>query len=303
MKPLIIKNAGFGVGDCAIVLGIILILGGGIVSFDEITTPTLNIKFIILYSVVLIILFVGLYKTIKRIKDSKQKIIINEKGIEICASAVLFEWSNVKCAYIHWQKKYMGKDTKYFFHIEYYINDDCDEKYVHDYHIELTDFHYNKKQLTKAINYFSGREIGSYINYLSGKIKEIAAGNEQTYRIIAKKFDQYFKREQYLAIPIILGIWFFAGWQSQSEFPYIFAFGLLLSLCLAFFVAYLNKQYFKSQEEIRFLRKEEFVEIKNEFARFYSLHLEASKTGRRILYSILGLCVIAAFVVSYFVSK
>jgi len=247
----------------------------------------------------IVVVFLGLlgfttYRIIKRLQDRSDKIIIDKYGIKLCETNDFINWSKIKYAYIKQKSEGVGRSARVvdYFHI------DTKEGEIR---VRMADFSYKQDLLVKAVESFSGRNIGELTDLLNDKAKKII-GNDRNIDRISKILTDFYKRQTYLALIslfTLIGISIYL--QVKIDFPYVFAIGFTLTLGFIYLIGTFEEKRLRSQEFICELDDKKFKAIKKEYGQGFDVELSKGKKITMIIF--LTAFTIGIFVISYFLDK
>lgn len=248
-----------------------------------------NREFIVI--IILGLLAYTTFRVIKRLQqDRKDKIVIDKNGIKLCDTNELIEWCRVNYAYIKQKVEGSGKSSRVvdYFHI------DTKEGLIR---VRMSDFSYNKELLVKAIEHFSGKNIGELTDLLSDKAKKII-GSDRNIDRISKIFTDFYRRQNYLGLILLfslIGVSIYL--QVTIDFSYVFAIGFTLTLGIMYLVGLLEEKRLRKQEYICELDDIKFKALKKEYGQGFDV--EMSKGKKTVMLVFLIVVIIAIFVISY----
>lgn len=196
----------------------------------------------------IVVVFLGLlgftaYRIIKRLQDRTDKIIIDKNGIKLCETNDFINWSKIKYAYIKQKAEGVGRSARV---VDYFHIDTKDG----EIRVRMSDFSYKKDLLVKAVETFSGRNIGELTDLLNDKAKKII-GNDRNIDRISKILTDFYKRQTYLALIslfTLIGISVYL--QVKIDYPYVFAIGFTLTIGLIYLIGTLEENRLRNQEYI-----------------------------------------------------
>jgi len=258
--------------------------------------------FILLYFIIkaentgfIVIIFLGLltyttFRIFKRLQDRKDKIVIDKNGIKLCDTNELIEWRRVNYAYIQQKTEGYGKSSRVvdYFHI------DTKQGLIR---VRMSDFSFNKELLVKAVEYFSGRNIGELTDLLNDKAKKII-GSDRNIDRISKLFTDFYKRQNYLGLILLfslIGVSIYL--QVTIDFSYVFAIGFTLTLGIMYLVGTLEEKRLRNQEYICELDDVKFKALKKEYGQGFDVEMSKGKKTAMLVFLIV--VIIAIFVISY----
>lgn len=247
----------------------------------------------------IVVAFLGLlgfttYRIIKRLQDRSDKIIIDKNGIKLCETNDFINWSKIKYAYIKQKSEGVGRSARVvdYFHID--TNDG-------EIRISMSDFSYKQDLLVKAVESFSGRNIGELTDLLNDKAKKII-GNDRNIDRISKILTDFYKRQTYLALIslfTLIGISIYL--QIKIDYPYVFALGFTLTFGLIYLIGTLEEKRLRNQEYICELDDKKYKALKKEYGQGYDVELSKGKKIASIIFLIIF--VIGVFGLSYVFDK
>lgn len=247
----------------------------------------------------IVVAFLGLlgfttYRIIKRLQDRSDKIIIDKNGIKLCETNDFINWSKIKYAYIKQKSEGVGRSARVvdYFHID--TNDG-------EIRISMSDFSYKQDLLVKAVESFSGRNIGELTDLLNDKAKKII-GNDRNIDRISKILTDFYKRQTYLALIslfTLIGISIYL--QIKIDYPYVFALGFTLTFGLIYLIGTLEEKRLRNQEYICELDDKKYKALKKEYGQGYDVELSKGKKIASIIFLIIF--VIGVFGLSYMFDK
>lgn len=250
-------------------------------------------------SEVIVVAFLGLlgfttYWIIKRLQDRSDKIIIDKNGIKLCETNDFINWSKIKYAYIKQKSEGVGRSARVvdYFHID--TNDG-------EIRISMSDFSYKQDLLVKAVESFSGRNIGELTDLLNDKAKKII-GNDRNIDRISKILTDFYKRQTYLALIslfTLIGISIYL--QIKIDYPYVFALGFTLTFGLIYLIGTLEEKRLRNQEYFCELDDKKYKALKKEYGQGYDVELSKGKKIASIIFLIIF--VIGVFGLSYMFDK
>lgn len=251
------------------------------------------------HSEFIVLVFLGLlgytvFRIVKRLRDRSDKIIINKNGIKLCETNRFINWSEVNYAYIKQKSEGYGRYARV---VDYFHIDTKDEEII----VRMSDFAYKQDLLEKAVESFSGRNIGEMTDLINDKVKKII-NNDTNIDRISKTFTDFYKRQTNLVLIVLLpliGISIYL--QVKIDFPYVFAIGFSLTLGFIFIIGTLEEKRLRRQKHICELDNNEFKAIKKEYGQGYELEMSKGKSIAMIIF--LTLFTVGIFVVSYIMSK
>lgn len=242
-----------------------------------------------------VIIFLGLivyttFRIFKRLQDRKDKIVIDKNGIKLCDTNELINWQRVNYAYIKQKTEGYGKSARVvdYFHI------DTNEGIIR---VRMSDFSFNKELLVRAVEYFSGRNIGELTDLLNDKAKKIIGSDRNIDRISIILTD-FYKRQNYLGLILLfslIGISIYL--QVTIDFSYVFAIGFTLTLGIMYLVGTLEEKRLKNQEYISELDDVKFKALKKEYGQGYDI--EMSKGKKTVMLVFMIVVIITIFIISY----
>lgn len=258
--------------------------------------------FILLYFIIkaentgfIIFIFLGLlayttFRIFKRLQDRKDKIVIDKNGIKLCDTNELIEWRRVYYAYVKQKTEGYGKSSRVvdYFHI------DTKEGLIR---VRMSDFSFNKELLVKAVEYFSGRNIGELTDLLNDKATKII-GSDRNLDRISKLFTDFYKRQNYLGLILLfslIGVSIYL--QVTIDFSYVFAIGFTLTLGIMYLVGTLEEKRLRNQEYICELDDVKFKALKKEYGQGFDVEMSKGKKTAMLVFLIV--VIIAIFVISY----
>jgi hypothetical protein len=278
----VIKNSLFKFND------IVIIILGLFISLVSINSKEINGYIVSFISITIYVI----YKTIKRIEDRSNKIVINKTGITLYENNITIIWSDIEYAYIKCHPEGSGKSTQF---IDYLHIVTAEEEIK----ISMADYSFDIKSIENAINRFSGKEISKYTDILRDKSENIIADNSD---IVAKLFANYYKlAKNTTIILIVFTIIVFGCLQIALDFPYTFAFGLTSSFGMSYLLAIIFEKIFKKDRYIKNLTKKEYKEFEKIYNKGYKM--DYSKKEKILSIAIIILSVIGVFAISYYLSK
>lgn len=251
------------------------------------------------HSEFIVLVFLGLlgfttYRIVKRLRDRSDKIIIDTNGIRLCETNNFIDWSNVNYAYIKQKSEGFGKRARV---VDYFHIDTKDGEII----VRMSDLSYKQDLLKKAIESFSGRNIGEMTDLINDKVKKII-DNDRNIDWISELFTDFYKRQNNLVLIVLLpliGILIYL--QVIIDFPYIFAIGFTLTLGFIFILGALEEKRLRRQKYICELDDKEFKTIKKEYGQGYELEMSKGKSIAMIIF--LSLFTVGIFVISYVLSN
>ncbi len=251
------------------------------------------------HSELIVVIFIGLlgfttYKILKRLQDRSDKIIIDENGIKICETDNLIKWSRIKYAYIKQKSEGVGRNTRVvdYFHI------DTKEGEIR---LRMSEFAYKLDLLVKAVEHYSGRNIGELTDLLDDKAKNIIGSNKNIDRI-SKTLTDFYKRQTYLALIslfTLIGISIYL--QVNIDFPYVFAIGLVLTFGFIYLIGIYEENRLRNQPYICELDDKKYEALKKEYGKGNDVEMSKGKKIASIIFLIF--IVVGVFGISYIFDK
>lgn len=247
----------------------------------------------------IVVVFLGLlgftaYRIIKRLQDRTDKIIIDKNGIKLCETNDFINWSKIKYAYIKQKAEGVGRSARV---VDYFHIDTKDG----EIRVRMSDFSYKKDLLVKAVETFSGRNIGELTDLLNDKAKKII-GNDRNIDRISKILTDFYKRQTYLALIslfTLIGISVYL--QVKIDYPYVFAIGFTLTIGLIYLIGTLEENRLRNQEYICELDDKKYKALKKEYGQGYDVEFSKGKKIASIIFLIIF--VIGVFGLSYMFDK
>lgn len=219
-------------------------------------------------------LLVGL---IRRLLNRGPKIILDKKGIAFCEEQIFCPWEQIQYAFIRAHEVTAGSDirqTHYYFHIITY------EK---EYKKRIDAYEYTAAAVKKAIENYSGRDIGHETDIVRDQISEILGEDGFTPEVM-QAFHTFYGRQMRLffsyLLPIIGTSVFF---QLATDFPYCVAFGILFSILVLKSVRRAEEEKFRQQEQIVNLSEEQVNAI---MVKYQLRHSRAVTLGRDLFFMV-----------------
>jgi len=250
-------------------------------------------------SELIVVVFLGLlgfttYRIIKRLQDRSDKIIIDKNGIKLCETNDFISWSKIKYAYIKQKSEGVGRSARVvdYFHIDTKSG---------EIRVRMAGFSYKQDLLVKAVESYSGRNIGELTDLLNDKAKKII-GNDRNIDRISKMLTDFYNRQTYLALIslfTLIGISIYL--QVKIDFPYVFAIGFTLTLGFLYLIGTLEEKRLRRQQYLCDLDDKKFRAIKKEYGKGYDF--EMSKGKKIVMIVFLTALTIGIFVISYFIDK
>lgn len=280
----VIKNASLRLDEYVFIIGVLILL------YFIIKGQTSEFN---------VVIFLGLlgfttYRIIKRLQDRSDKIIINKNGIKLCETNDFIHWSKIKYAYIKQKSEGIGKSTRIvdYFHI---VTIDGEIR------VRMSDYAYKQNLLVKAVESFSGRNIGELTDLLSDNAKKIIS-NDRNIDRISKMLSDFYKRQAYLALIslfTLVGISIYL--QVKIDFPYVFAIGFTLTFGIIYLIGTLEEKRLRNQEYICELDDKKLKALKKEYGKGYDVEMSKGKKIASIIFLILF--VLSIFGFSYMFDK
>lgn len=251
------------------------------------------------HSELIVVIFIGLlgfttYRIIKRLQDRSDKVIIDKNGIKICATDNLIKWSKIKYAYIKQKSEGVGRSARV---VDYFHIDTKDG----EIRVRMDDFSYKQDLLVKAVEHFSGRNIGELTDLLGDKAKKIIGSSKNVDRI-SKTLTDFYKRQTYLALIslfTLIGISIYL--QVSIDFPYVFAIGLVLTFGLIYLIGIYEENRLRNQPYICELDDKKYKALKKEYGKGNDVEMSKGKKIASIVFLIF--IVIGVFGISYMFDK
>lgn len=279
-----IRKARFKFDDYLLLVGVLVyfyfIINRGITGF--------------IFVVFLGFIIYSIYRIVKRLQDGKVKIVIDNVGIRLCESNELIDWQKIKYAYIKQKTEGSGKSSRIvdYFHIDIFDG---------EIRVEMSDFSYKKDILIKAVEHFSGRNIGELTDLLNDKAKEII-GVEKDVDRISKIFIDFYKRQTNLLLfqlITLLGVSVYL--QMIIDFSYVFAIGFVLTMGIMQLIETLEEKRLRSQKYISELDEEKFKALKKEYGKEFDVEMNKGKKTAMLIF--LFVVTVGIFVFSYMVDN
>lgn len=247
----------------------------------------------------IVVIFIGLlgfttYRTLKRLQDRSDKIIIDKNGIKICETDNLIKWSKINYAYIKQKSEGVGRNTKVvdFFHI------DTKEGEIR---LRMSEFAYKQDLLVQAVENFSGKNIGELTDLLGDKAEKIIGSNKNTYRI-SKIFTDFYKRQIHLALILLftlIGISIYL--QIVIDFPYVFAIGFAMTFGFIHLIGIYEERRLRNQPYMHELDDKKYKTLKKEYGKGHDLEMSKGKKIASVIFLIF--IVLGVFGLSYMFDK
>ncbi len=231
---------------------------------------------------------IGIFFFIKRIKNQKPHVIIDNEGIEYCDENEFHKWSEISYAFIKSDqvKLHNGRtSSEDNFHIvkgRVHIKKKMEDGYK-----------YSKKSVKKAVEHFSGREIGDFSDIAKDETIKILDGNKFTKEIL-NEFLSFSKKKN--LIETILSLIVMGPsllFQFVFDFTYGIAFGFLLTTFILWIINKTSVKNFKQKRYILDLTDKQYNKIEAKYNISYNSNF---------LISIVSISITIA-VVSYYMTK
>lgn len=244
-------------------------------------------------------IFVGLmlytaWGIFKRLRDRSDKLIIDKTGILLCEQNEFIPWSGINYAYIKKEVEGTGKNAKVvcYFHIDAKGS---------DFVVNMDAFSFNENLLVRTVEHFSGRNIGELEDKVNDHAKKML-GNTYDVDELSAVFKSFFTRQKAIGLLVFLipmGSAFYL--QFHTHFAYCIAIGLTVTILGIFLVEKLETDRLHNHQLLRGLDKDRFKEICREYAPLYNEDMSESRRKLNII--IVCLFGVAAYIITYFVSK
>ena len=286
MKKLIIRNKPFGITD---ILSIVFF----VLYFFLVLVPS---KFDPILSILVLPILLLMYLIIVRTRDETDKIIIDENGIMIVSSDLVFEWADIKYAYIRQFTTGTGKSTRV---VDYFII----ETKEHNYKIPMSDYRYNSNLLAETVNSYSGRQIGYISSKLNEHVLKLLNNKEQAQQAY-HLFQNYYKRQINWGILSTLALIALSAFlQFIIDYPYVFAIGFTFGFLVLYTIGTMDEKRMRNSSFLKNVDDKIFDEIKKEYAKEFGMDAYMTKAGTIFCYVIIAISILAIFGISYIVSQ
>lgn len=286
MKKLIIRNKPFGITD---ILSIVFF----VLYFFLVLVPS---KFNPILSILVLPILLLMYLIIVRTRDKTDKIIIDESGIMIVPSNLVFEWADIRYAYIRQFTTGIGKSARV---VDYFIIETKD----HDYKIPMSDYRYNSNLLAETVNSYSGRQIGYISSKLNKHVLRLLNNKEQTEQAY-HLFKNYYKRQINWGILSTLALIALSAFlQFIIDYPYVFAIGFTFGFLVLFTIGSIDEKRMRNSSFLKDVDDKTFDAINKEYAKEFDMDQYMTKTGTILCYALIIIGILALFAMSYIVSQ
>lgn len=284
-ERLIIRNATFTIND----LFYLGLMGACIYFIFE--KGSGNSAFVWVFVALLLYTAWGIFK---RLRDRSDKLIIDKAGILVCEQNEFIPWSGINYAYIKKEVEGSGKNSK----VVNYFHVDAKGK---DFVVNMNNFSYNENLLVRTVEHFSGRNIGELEDKVNDQAKKML-GNTYDVDELSAVFKSFFRRQKVIGLLVFfipMGSAFYL--QFQTHFAYCIAIGLTVTILGIFLVEKLETDRLHNHQSLRGLDNDRFKEICREYAPLYNEDMSESR--RKLNMIIVCVFGVAAYVITYFVSK
>jgi len=227
---------------------------------------------------------------LKRLIDREPKLVIDNKGIELSDQKKLYKWSEIKFAFI---KRNGGShnslDSNDFLHIVLSNS---------EVSIELKKLSYSEKEIEKQIEFYLGKDKCKPQDKFKLEIKEILIDKENLDEVMVL-FSKHKTLFIWTGLSIVFGLpGLSIYFQFNSYFPYVFAFGFVLTpICMFAIVKVINTR-FRKLPTIRNLTDKEY----NAISIKYGFKNDHNKKRKLLGYVFLSVLTVLIFMISYFVT-
>lgn len=279
IKRLIIKNSIINISDISI------FIGAGILFYY---ISRLDFDFWFLLPIILLSL--GLYRTIKKIIDRKPQIVLDENGINLIKRKEFYDWSKIKFAYIN-QNSSGGS-----FENNASLSIVLSNKEIS---VNLKNLKYSEKALINLFEFYLGKDKNKPKDKFKSEIFHIIK-NKENLNEIMRLFSKHKSKQIWFGLPICFGVPGLSIYiQINSDFPYVFALGFVLTVLIMFIFIKSSYNRFKKLKPIHDLSKDEYDKISIK----YEIKNENEEKRMKLGFVFLSILTIAIFVISYLVSR
>lgn len=232
-----------------------------------------------------------IFNVLKRLTDREPKLVIDNKGIEFSDQKKLYKWSEIKFAYIERNGGgHNSLESNDFLHIVLTSREVT---------FGLKKLSYSEKEIERQIEFYLGRDKCKPHDKFKLEIRKILIDNEKLDEVMVlfSKHKTQFLWPGLLIVFVLPGLSIY--FQFNSDFPYVFAFGFVITVISMFvFVKIINTRFRKSPT-IRNLTDKEFDAISIK----YELNKANDKKRKMLGYVFLSVLTVLIFTISYFVTK
>lgn len=232
-----------------------------------------------------------LFNVLKRLSDREPKLIIDNKGIEFSDRKEIYKWNEIKFAFI---QRNGGSHNS--------LESNNSLRIVlsnREVTIGLKKLSYSEKDIEKQIEFYLGKDKCKQQDKFKSEIKGILIDKVKLDEVMVL-FSKHKTGHLIFGLLICFGIpGLSLYFQFNSDFPYVFAFGFVITVISMFaFVKTINERFRKSPTICNLTDKEfDAISIK------YELKNNNDKKRKMLGYVFLSVLTVLIFIISYFVTK
>ena len=232
----------------------------------------------------LIVLLFLISLVIKRLIDRNPRLIIDEIGIHDRRKQKVYKWDSIRDVEANFNSSRSFKLTI-----------KCKDTIEN---IDLTNLKTSPKEINESVAFFSNKKIKTGNDKFKMEIERILKNDDSVVEIMML-FSKYKSKILWIGLPLFFGgVALSIYLQTKLTFPYVFAFGFLMTGMILFAFLQLSEKRFKEKTEIQNLTEQEYrlISVK------YEMKLPENKNRAIIGYIAFGVLMIGIFIISYFAS-
>jgi hypothetical protein len=232
-----------------------------------------------------------IFTVLNRLRDRESKLVIDNNGIEFSDQKKCYKWSEINYAFI--ERNGGGHNS---FEQNNYLHIVLTKSEVT---IGLKKLAYSEKAIERQIEYYLGKDKCKPQDKFNSEIKGILIDKEKhdEVMVLFSKQKTLFLWSGLLIVFGLSGLSIY--FQINSAFPYVFAFGFVITVITMFvYIKIINTRFRKSTIICNLTEKEfDAISIK------YELKKDNDKKRKMLGYIFLIVLTVLIFTISYFVTK